>query len=313
MNLRVLFVILLFYDVDFACEIQGTNNSYDWEGVNFVNCTKSIEVLQANNVVLNECGFIVSGGVILNGSVLALVIKTTIFFGNTTPNEKLVNITNNAIILNRISIEQAPILCGEATQTAVFVDAAASFPSILSASNYPFDLTKVRFSNEGTPLVGRIAGDGFTRVENCPPLLDSKVNAEITMFNNATPTPIAVLGDYYSIEGTFIESSTTQEFLITGSVAIFNGRSEKNIAIEVIASATASNNNVLGTAIRYTPFGGTSQLINPTKSTANGAGRAENLGTLTNLNLKNGDSIEPVVTNFDTNTVTVEGCITIFN
>ena len=193
-----------FVDSDYPVLKDAPSGAFDWFGVNTLNCQKGFVIKNALFDVYTGCGVLDGGSWQLDGNINSLVLRDCIVRGNTQENANLIDITANAVVTGRIRFEGTPFLTALASQKGIFVDSAAIFPSILATSNYPFQLENCRFGTNGTALVGRVAGDGFTLIKECSPLLDSKPNGQAYFQNNGLSTVINNIGVLVPINANFI-------------------------------------------------------------------------------------------------------------
>lgn len=265
-----------FEDSDYPVLKDAPTGAFDWFGVNTLNCQKGFVIKNALFDVYTGCGVLNGGIWQLDGPINSLVLRDSIVRGNNEENAKLIDITSNAIITGRIRFEGSPFLTQLASQTGIFVDASAVFPAITAAANYPFQLENCRFGMNGTPLVGRVAGDGFTLIRDCPPLVNSNPNGFMYFENNVTTTNILDTSTLVEIQGSFLLLANSQEWEVVNGRLRYKGRTPINIKIQVKASVLAGNNDQCVIAI----YKNLDYLLGTIDiSTAQGNGRVENLNT----------------------------------
>ncbi len=263
-----------FENSDYPVLKDAPSGAFDWFGVNTLNCQKGFITNNALFDIYTGCGVLDGGSWQLDGSINALVLRDCIVRGNNEEGANLVDITANAVITGRIRFEGTPFLTQLASQTGIFVDPLASFPAITATQNYPFQLDNCRFGFLGTPLVGRAAGDGFSVIRTCPPLVDSNTNGFMYFENNVTTTNIPDISTLVEIQGVFLLLTDSQEWEVVNGRLKYKGRTPINIKIQAKASILAGNNDQCVLAI----YKNADYLLGTRDvSTANGTGRVENL------------------------------------
>lgn len=287
-------------DSDYPVLKDAPSGAFDWFGVNTENCQRGFVTKNALFDIYTGCAVVNGGSWQIDGSINAHVLRDCIVRGNNEENAKLVDVTANAVITGRIRLEGTPFLTQLASQTGIFIDPAAAFPAIEATTNYPFQLENCRFGTLGTPLDGRQAGDGFTVISTCPPLVDSKTNGFMYFENNATTTNIINPSELVEIEaGTnkdgFLLLPDSQEWELVNGRLRYKGRTPINVKIVAKASVLTGNNRQCALAI----YKNADYLFGSTDvSTSNGSGRAENLNTFASTVVEYNDEIYCKIGNF---------------
>lgn len=277
-----------FEDSDYAVLKDAPSGAFDWYGVNTENCQRGFVTKNALFDIYTGCAVIKGGNWQIDGPINAFVLRDCIVRDNSEENAKLVDVTSNAIITGRIRFEGTPFLTQLASQTGVFIDNAATFPAIEVTTNYPFQMENCRFGLLGTPLVGRVIGDGFSVIKTCPPLADSNTNGFMYFENNSTTTNIPDTSTLVEIQGVFLLLDDSQEWEVLNGRLRYKGRTPINIKINAKASFLAGNNDQCLLAI----YKNSDYLLGSRDvSTANGTGRVENLNTFARTVVQYNDEI----------------------
>jgi hypothetical protein len=207
---------------------------------------------------------------------------------------------DSAIIINRrIVFSGCPII---ATNGAV----GMSLPLTATIQNDAYILFFCNFSGGGAPLSGFTSDDIKSRHFQCRGIENTTRVGGFSMEDNATATAIAVQGTYYKVLGTTVAALLESGFTHTNNRTTCNSAVSKVYHLDFTVTFTGTSGNVYGFKVYKTGAAATAVV----KSTANAAGRAENVSGSGAIRLLETDYVEIFATNLSTsNSVTVEDMI----
>ena len=209
--------------------INAPLGAFDWTFVNFYDCPNAVNIIAAQNIIMQTFGFINSSNFRVTGTIDSLVLAPNcIFRGVTNPTAVFFDIAPTAVINRRIRIQDSVFQTDFAGQTAVRVQSGATI-NIES-----FIMKTVRMNGIGTAFSG-ISGDDdrafFFEVVGGNSI-NSTAIANMYMKNNAVPTVVGASGTRYVMAGVtefgsvrqrFIHDVATNSLIYTSSVSrVFN-------------------------------------------------------------------------------------------
>ena len=276
----------------------NANQTIDWYGVNFYNCTTDIGTIKNyGNVILNTMGFLNSGGLTFDGSIGTIGISDTIFENATTLTSIILPASLTVTRRFRINNSSFVSLSGE---TALNVSASATIP------NEGYILNNVNFGGGGTYLTGVQSTDNKARFEGCRGVSNSGNIGQYYMQGNSTATTISTSGTFAKIAGTTSSGTYVEKFDVTttNNKGVYSGSLTGFYKVEIVAGCTSGNNKELELAIYKN---GVITTPSRSKGTTTGSGKAENIVSHDIIELSTNDYVEAFITNnTGTTNITVE-------
>jgi hypothetical protein len=257
-------------EADLALDLDsdGTTTALDWFGVNFTDCAVVGTIKDYSNFIMADSAFLNSGGLTFDGTIGTIGISQCLFNCNSASTALILPATLTVTRRFRIIYSSFVVLAGE---TGINVDAGATIPT------EAYILDTVNFSGGGTYLAGLDHTSNDSLFINCTNITNTAVNGQLYMQGNATATTISVQNTFYKVAGTTTASADNSKFSMN-----FNNRLtcdaiiSRKYLIQANLSFTSGNNNVCEFGF-YDSQLGTVRTPSRTKSTANTAGRAENV------------------------------------
>jgi hypothetical protein len=182
----------------------------------------------------------------------------------------------------RIIYSSFVVLSGE---TGINVLPLATIPT----ESYILDT--VNFAGGGTYLTGLDHTSNDSLFINCVGIVNTAVNGQLYMQDNATATTIANTVDFVKVAGTTTPSADNSKFSHSNNRLTCDAVISRKYLIQCTLSFTSGNGNVC-------EFGFFDSQLNAirtpsrTKATANASGRAENVVFSCVLVMKQGDFLE---------------------
>jgi hypothetical protein len=261
---------------------DGTTTAIDWFGVNFTDCATIGTIKDYSNIILTDCAFLNSGNLTLDGTIGTFGAGTCLFDCNSGSTVFILPSTLTISRRFRIIYSSFVVLSGE---TGININASASIPT----ESYILDT--VNFAGGGTYLSGIDHTSNDSLFINCVGIINTAVNGQLYMQNNATATVVSATNTFYKVLGTTSASTDNSKFTHSNNRLTCDAIISRKYLIQANLSFTAGNGNVC-------EFGFfDSQLVgirtpSRTKGTANSAGRAENISFFCVLTMKQGDYLE---------------------
>jgi len=293
---------ILFKDVTKAIGINtsdlGTQPiALDWTGVNFSGCTVNLECGEINNFIFSKGAVLGSGTIKFTGSVGTIGIDNSLFVGDGS-DYNIIELTADCIITRRFRIIYSSIVAFGSTK-GVDVDVSATIPT----EGYILDT--VNFSGGGTYLAGLTQTSNSTLFKNCVGIVNTAVNGQIYMQDNATSTTISISDTFYKVAGTTSASTDNSKYTATDNRLTNNATIERKYLISCNLSFTSGNNKVCEFGFYDSKLSAV-RTPSRTKSTSNGSGRAENTSFSCVVNHSENDYLEIWCSNTtDTANITV--------
>jgi len=271
---------------------NGVNSAIDWFGVNFTDCQSVGTIKNYSNVILQDSAFLNSGGCVFDGTIGTIGLSQCLF--NNYPGTTAISIPSTANITRRFRTIYSSFitLSGE---TSISVSPSASIPT----ESYILDT--VNFSGGGTYLTGLDVTSNDSLFINCVGITNSAVNGQIYMIDNTTPTIIATASIFNKISGTTSNSIDNSKYTGTNNRLTCNATINRKYLIQCTLSFSSGNNNICEFGF-YDSRLGTIRTPSRNKSTANTAGRAENISLSCVVSHSSGDYLEIWCANNSSNT-----------
>ena len=265
-----------------ALALSGALSAFDFIAVNFVDCAQIGTVNGCTNFVYDTGAFLNSGGLVFDGTIGTVAFNNSLF--DTATATTAISIAATATITRRFRIIYSSFvtLAGE---TSLDVDPLSNTP------DEAYILDTVNFSGGGTYLTGLDHTSNKTLFTACVGIINTSVNGQIYMNNNAVATVIPVVSTFYKVAGVTTASADNAKYTATDNRLTNDSVIERKYVIFCSLSFTSGNNNVCEFGFFDSKIG-IVRVPSRTKSTANAAGRAENISFMCVVQHGQGDYIE---------------------
>ncbi len=191
-----------------ACEmtINAPLGAYDWNRVNFYDCTL-LDVIAADNIVMETIGFINSENFQISGTLNSLILSPNCIWRSlVNPTGTYFTVKSTAVINRRIRIQDSVFQPTLAGQKAIVVEPGATI------ADESFLLKVVRFVGDGTALTGINGDDLIALFSGCSGtgVLNSAAIGQMYMRDNASPTVILAIDTETAVVGTTLSNGINQ-------------------------------------------------------------------------------------------------------
>jgi hypothetical protein len=261
---------------------DGTTTALDWFGVNFTDCATVGTIKDYSNFIMTDCAFLNSGGLTFNGTIGTIGFSQCLFDCNATNTVFILPAT--LTVTRRFRIIYSSFIVGSG-ETGINVNVSATIPT----ESYILDT--VNFAGGGTYLTGVTHTSNDSLFTSCTNITNTAVNGQLYMQGNATATTIANTTDFVKVAGTTTASADNSKFSHANNRLTCDATISRKYLIQSTLSFTSGNGNVC-------EFGFFDSQLNAvrtpsrTKSTANAAGRAENVVFSCVVTMKANDYLE---------------------
>jgi hypothetical protein len=272
-----------FRDVDTAIEIDGSVNApvaLDWTGVNFVNVPNALLVNTCDNFIYTTGAMLNSRGMVFDGSIGTIGINNSLVNGGGVAGN-IIEVKSTATITRRFRLIYSSVIASGAS-VGIDVDPAATIPT------EGFILDTVSFSGGGSYLGGVDHTSNKSLFTSCTGITNTAVNGQLYMQNNAVATVVAAPSTFYKVLGTTTASSDNAKFDHSNNRLTCRATIQRKYLIQCTLSFTSGNGNVCEFGF-YDSRLAAVRVPSRTKSTANAAGRAENVHFACVVNMKDLD------------------------
>ena len=258
-------------DVDTAIAINGNTNpplALDWDGVNFVNVPNIGTINTCDNFIFTTGSFLNSQGLKFNGTIGTIGIFNSLLRGDGTSGN-IIEIMSTATITRRFRTTYSSIIVSGSTG-GINVDALATIPT------EGFILDTVSFSGGSTYLVGLNETSNDSLFSNCTGIINTAVNGQAYMLDNATSTTIPNTTTFVKVAGTTIASADNSKYNHSTNRLTCAATVNRKYLIQCTLSFSSLSGNVCEFGFYDSKL---AEVRTPsrTKSTANASGRAENI------------------------------------
>lgn len=292
----------LYADAGSTCvRVDGTGQptlpALDWFSVNFnegaATPGKAAEITEIGNSINILLG-VFGDGFYFDGAAATIGFVDTIFVANS--GKYGIKVEATASISSRLRLTSSAV---------VALGTGLDVPQASIAQSEGFVLFLCSLSGGGTRINGITNLDDEARWIECRGITNTTRVGEMEWTSNATVTTISTSGVYVKAAGTSSAGTYNQRFTHdSGGVLTYASELVETFAITVTASLTSGNNKVLGIQAYVNGSPANSHV---TRSTSNGAGRAESMFYQAIVQLSQGDEVELYVANLtDTTNITVE-------
>jgi hypothetical protein len=261
---------------------DGTTTALDWFGVNFTDCAVIGTVKDYTNFIMSDCAFLNSGGMTIDGTLGSAAFAQSLFDCN-SGNTAFI-LPSTLTITRRFKIKDSSfvVLSGE---TGINVDAGASIPT------ESYILGDVNFSGGGTYLTGVTHTSNDALFTNCTGITNTAVNGQLYMQANATATTVSATNTFYKVLGTTTASADNSKFTHANNRLTCDAVISRKYLIHCDLSFSSTSTNVCEFGFYDSQLSAV-RTPSKTKSTANSAGRAENISFGCVVTMVAGDYIE---------------------
>lgn len=276
---------LTIKDVDTAISIDGNTRevALDWENVNFSNVINVGTIDTCDNFIYETGAFLNSQGLVMTGTIGTVSFSNSLFVGRVAAGS-IIELDASCVITRRFRIIYSSLVI-DALGTGIDVNASATIPT----ESYILDTCN--FAGAGTYLNGVVVSSNDALFIACKGIKNSAVNGQLYMQDNATATTIVNTTDFVKIAGTTTASSDNQKYIATDNRLTNNAVIQRKYLVQATLTFTAGNNNVCEFGF-YDSKLAAIRTPSRTKSTANSAGRAENITLSCVVQHSDGDYIE---------------------
>jgi len=274
----------LTIEADLALDLDGdgVTTALDWFGVNFTDCLIVGTIKDYSNFIMTDCAFLNSGGLTFDGTIGTIGFSNSLFECNSSNTAIILPATLTITRRFRVAYCSFIVLSGE---TGISADLALTVPT------EAYILDTVNFGGGGTYLSGIDQTSNDALFINCVGIDNTSVNGQLYMQGNATATTIAGTSTFVKVAGTTTASADNSKISHSDNRLTIDATINRRYLIQCHLSFSSGNNNECEfgfydsqlTAIR-TP--------SRTKSTANSAGRAENVSFACVISGEVGDYLE---------------------
>lgn len=270
---------------DYAMEIDGVGDvlvALDWTAVNFVGCQQVGYIKNASNFVYNDSAFLGSANLEFDGTIATIAINNSLLSG--ISGETTLSLLSTLTVTRRFRIIYSSfvVLSGA---IGISTDVSLSIP----VESAIFDT--VNFSGPGTYLSGITASDNKALFSNCVGIKNSTANGQMYMIDNVTTTVISDTVNFFKVLGTTTVSDLTDKFTHANNRLTCDAIVSRKYIVQCTISFTSNANNVCEFGFFDSTLG-TIRTPSRTKSTANAAGRAENVNFMCVLEHTAGNYVE---------------------
>lgn len=271
-----------------ALNLDATGNSdqaLDWAGVNFTDCATIGTIKSYNNFLSTDGAFLNSQGLTFDGSIATVAFSGCLF--DTSAAGTGIILPDTLTITRRFRVIYSSFIAASG-ETALNVSDSATIP------NEGYILDTINFAGGGTYIVGVQHSSNKALFVNCKPIDNSGSIAQYYMVGNATATVIAGTDTFVRVAGTTTSGAYVEKFTLANNKATYAGNLIGFYKVTAFLTFTSGNNNIIRGRIAKN---GTTTASSESKSTANAAGRSENIPITDIVSLSNGDFIEIFVAN----------------
>ena len=275
---------------------DGVTSAIDWFGVNFTNCATIGTIEDYTNVIWQDCASLNSGGLTFDGTIGTIGFSSCLF--NTNTGQTAIILPASLTITRRFRIIYSSFvtLSGE---TGINASISATIP------DESYILDTVNFSGGGTYLTGLTDANDQSLFIRCVGIDNTFVNGQMYMQGNATATTVSATNTFYKVAGTTTASADNSKYLHSNNRLTNDSPISRKYLVQATLSFESGNGNVCEFGF-YDSVLGTVRTPSRTKSTANSAGKGENVSLVCVVNHIAGDYIEVYCANTSaTNNITV--------
>lgn len=270
-------------DLVFDLNASGyPTGALDWTGVNLVNCAEIGTIANYSNFIMSDSAILSSKGLSFDGTFGTIGFSNSLLQGDGSGT--IMSIEPTAIITRRLRMIYSSIVSFGGS-TGLFVSPTAS----IGTESYILDT--INFSGGATYIAGVDVSDNKTLFSNCAGINNTSVNGQLYMQDNATASTITTSSVFVKVDGNTTPSTDNEKYTATNNRLTNDAVIERKYLIQCNLSFNSGNNQVCEFGFYDSKLAGI-RTPSRTKSTANAAGRAENVSMADVVNHSVGDYIE---------------------
>lgn len=251
----------------FDLEGDGVTTALDWDGVNFVDCNTVGRVKDYSNFIMTNSALLNSAELIFDGTIGTIGLDGSLFEGRL--GQVTIYLFSTLTVTRRFRVGYSSFVClpGE---IAISVN-----PSVV-IGNERYILDTVNFSGGGDYINGVDETSNKSLFSGCAGIINTAVNGQLYMNDNATETTISVINTFYKVAGTTTPSADNSKYTHTNNRLTNDATVARKYLIQCNLSFNSGNNNICQFGFFDSAIGAI-RAPSKTKSTANGSGRAESV------------------------------------
>lgn len=276
---------ITFKDVDTCLSINGNTNlvALDWENVNFSNIPNVGTINTCDNFIYETGAFLSAKGLKFTGTIGTIGMSNSLFIGDGSAGN-IIELDASCIVTRRFRIIYSSIVATSST-VGINVNMSATIPT----ESYILDT--VNFSGGGTYISGVIDTSNDSLFVNCKGIKNTAVNGQLYMQGNATATTISATSTFVKVAGTTTPSADNSKVSNSDNRLTIDAVINRKYLIQCHLSFNSGNNNECEFGFYDSQLEGI-RTPSRTKSTANSAGRAENVSFACVINAEETDYLE---------------------
>lgn len=270
---------------DIALDLDASGNALqalDWQAVNFIGVSNVGTIANYANTTFFNCAFLSSAGLKFDGTIGTITFNQCLFTG--VDAETLVTILDTATITRRFRVIYSSFVLISG-MTGISISDTPSIP----VESYILD--NINFSGGGTYISGLDDSSNKTLFTKCVGIVNTTVNGQLFMTNNATTTTVSAINTFYKVAGTTTPSVDNKKYDHSDNRLTNRAVIERRYLIQCTLSFNSGNNNICEFGF-YDSKLAAIRTPSRTKSTANAAGRSESVTLSCVVNHSNGDYLE---------------------
>ena len=287
--LTSLFTLVLenitFKDVDTCLDVDGNTNlvALDWENVNFSNIPNVGTINTCDNFIYETGAFLSAKGLKFTGTIGTVGVSNSLFVSDGLAGN-VIELDASCVITRRFRIIYSSIVATAST-IGINVNASVTIPT----ESYILDT--VNFAGGGTYISGVTETSNDSLFINCKGISNTAVNGQLYMQGNETATTIAVSSTFVKVAGTTTASADNSKISHSNNRLTIDAVISRRYLIQCHLSFSSGNNNECEFGFYDSQLAGI-RTPSKTKSTANNAGRAENVSFGCVVNADEADYLE---------------------
>lgn len=270
------------HDKVFDLDGDGITTALDWFGINFVDCANVGTIKDYSNFILADSAFLNSSGLIFDGTIGTIGINNTLFDGQSA--STVITLPSTLIVSRRFRIINSSFITSSG-ETGINVSTGVTI------SDERYILDTLNFAGGGTYITGVDQTSNKSLFINCVGITNTAVNGQVYMHNNSTATVVGSSNTFYKVSGTTTPSADNSKVLSSNNRLTVDAAVTRKYLIHCDLSFNSGTNDVCEFGF-YDSKLGTVRTPSKTKSTANSAGRAENISFACVVQFVQGDYLE---------------------
>lgn len=284
---------------DIALNLNASGNNLqaiDWQAVNFVGVSNIGTIANYNNATMFNCAFLSSAGLKFDGLINTVAFNQCLFAG--VDGESILTVLDTATIGRRFRVIYSAFVVASG-MTGISISNTPSIP----VESYILD--NINFAGGGSYISGLDDSSNKTLFTKCVGIVNTTVNGQLFMVNNATATAVAATNTFYKVAGITTPSVDNKKYDHSDNRLTNRAVIERRYLIQCTLSFNSGNNNICEFGF-YDSKLAAIRTPSRAKATANASGRAESVTFSCVVNHSDGDYLEIHAANTSaTNDITV--------